>query len=134
MTEKTQFPLGTTCNSICSQKNVIWHFVYTPTPTPKFYENFISHSVSMTCKIYSFTFLLLALKCTKYPVLPHCRINSIHNYVLSWVRTYLRDDYISIVIKFGCVHHGRKVKQVLCWKCKQLQYLFQSLSVEAEKQ
>ena len=98
------------------------------------YENFISHSVSMACKIYSFTFLLLALKCTKYPVLPHCRINSIHNYVLSWVRTYLRDDYISIVIKFGCVHHGRKVKQVLCWKCKQLQYLFQSLSVEAEKQ
>ena len=128
MTEKTQFPLGTTCNSICSQKNVIWHFAYTPTPTPnpyplqehgkKFYENFFSHSVSMTYKIYSFTFPLLALKCTKYHVLPHCRINSIYNYVLSWVCTYLRDDYISIVIKFSCVHHGRKVKQVFCWKCK----------------
>ena len=45
---------------------------------------------------------------------------------MHWIGTYLRDDlYISIAVKFSCVHHGSKSETYMRshWKCT---YLFQS--------
>ena len=69
----------------------------------------------------NFAFLSLACfdhratrKCT---VIPHCRINGIYNYFLSWVHTYLGDDLLWGQL---CApwQTDRKVKQVLYSKRK----------------
>ena len=53
------FFLGANHNLICSWKYVIWPFISTPTPLfqkrhENFYENFLPHLVSTTCKLTPF--------------------------------------------------------------------------------
>ena len=119
--------LGTTRNSICSLKNVIWRFFSNLTLHPlsrtswKFsWKFFTSHSVSMICK-------LTPLPSTRSLALVIVQLESALNSLYSYTavltaflitfklstRIFERWLYISIVIKFSCASHDRKAKQEL---------------------
>ena len=97
ITEKTfiSYSLGAIRNSICSWKNIIWHFIFTPIllPFQERHENM---------KIFYLSFSFHDMQTAELKAF-------IYNCILSWVRAYLRDDYIS-QLELSSVAHAMTEK------------------------